>query len=157
PRTVQAFEIDREPRPVRERYGEGKFAQSLLLARRLVEAGVALVTVNYDDETRGEKVSPFWDTHTHNFPALRDRLAPRFDRAPPPTSPRRSSATSASTPPARTGTSSSRSPASSPRGRRCGTWGKSGARTPDARGRGQAEPSTLSMRRTTSFNSSRSP
>ena len=81
PRAVQAFEIDREPRPVRERYGDGKFAQSLLLARRLVEAGISLVTVNYDDETRGDSVSPFWDTHNLNFPSIKDRLAPRFDRA----------------------------------------------------------------------------
>ena len=66
---------------MRERYGDGKFAQSLLLARRLVEAGISLVTVNYDDETRGDSVSPFWDTHNLNFPSLKDRLAPRFDRA----------------------------------------------------------------------------
>ncbi|MFO0889033.1 MAG: DUF1501 domain-containing protein [Isosphaeraceae bacterium] len=78
---LRAFELDREPRRVRERYGEGKFAQSLLLARRLVEAGVSLVTVNYDDESASDKVSPYWDTHHQNFPKLRERLAPRFDRA----------------------------------------------------------------------------
>ena len=39
------------------------------------------MTVNWDDETFNDKVSPFWDTHNHNFPALKDRLAPRFDRA----------------------------------------------------------------------------
>lgn len=80
-RAARAFEMEREPRAVRERYGETKFAQSLLLARRLVEAGISLVTVNYDDETRGDKISPFWDTHNLNFPSLKDRLAPRFDRA----------------------------------------------------------------------------
>jgi hypothetical protein len=80
-RAARAFEMDREPKAVRERYGPHRFAQSLLLARRLVEAGLSLVTVNYDDETRGDKVSPFWDTHNHNFPALKNRLAPRFDRA----------------------------------------------------------------------------
>ena len=80
-RTARAFELEREPLPTRERYGRTKFAQSLLLARRLVEAGITLVTVNYDDETRGDKVSPFWDTHNQNFPQLKDRLAPRFDRA----------------------------------------------------------------------------
>ena len=42
---------------------------------------VPLITVNYDDETRAEKISPFWDTHHDNFPALKDHLAPRFDRA----------------------------------------------------------------------------
>jgi uncharacterized protein (DUF1501 family) len=80
-RAARAFELDREPRNTRERYGDSKFAQSLLLARRLVEAGIPLVTVNWDDETRNEKVSPFWDTHDLNFPKLKDRLAPRFDRA----------------------------------------------------------------------------
>ncbi|HKI41820.1 MAG TPA: DUF1501 domain-containing protein [Mycobacterium sp.] len=80
-RAAHAFELGSEPRLVRERYGESKFGQSLLLARRLVEAGISLVTVNWDDETFNDKVSPFWDTHNHNFPSLKDRLAPRFDRA----------------------------------------------------------------------------
>ncbi|REK11433.1 MAG: DUF1501 domain-containing protein [Planctomycetota bacterium] len=77
----QAFRLDRETAALRERYGETKFGQSLLLARRLVEAGVSLVTVNWDDETRNEKVSPFWDTHDNNFPSLKQRLAPRFDQS----------------------------------------------------------------------------
>jgi uncharacterized protein (DUF1501 family) len=81
PRTAEAFDLAREPGVVRERYGPGRFANSLLLARRLVEAGVPLITVNWDDETRTDKVSPFWDTHHDNFPALKDRLAPQFDRA----------------------------------------------------------------------------
>ncbi len=80
-RTAEAFELRREAPELRARYGPTKFAQSLLLARRLVEAGVGLVTVNYDDDSRAEKVSPFWDTHNHNFPTLKDRLAPHFDRA----------------------------------------------------------------------------
>jgi hypothetical protein len=80
-RAAQAFELRRELRRVRERYGATKFGQSLLLARRLVEAGISLVTVNWDDETSSDKVSPFWDTHTHNFPFLKNRLAPRFDQA----------------------------------------------------------------------------
>jgi uncharacterized protein DUF1501 len=78
-RASRAFRLDKEPANVRERYGGGKFGQSLLLARRLVEAGVSLVTVNWDDDTRAEKVSPFWDTHNHNFSSLKNRLAPSFD------------------------------------------------------------------------------
>jgi hypothetical protein len=78
---AEAFELRREPALLRERYGDTKFGQSLLLARRLIEAGISLITVNWDDETSNDKVSPFWDTHTHNFPFLKDRLAPRFDRA----------------------------------------------------------------------------
>jgi hypothetical protein len=80
-RAARSFELAREPQAVRDRYGPSKFAQSLLLARRLVEAGIALVTVNWDDESRADHVSPFWDTHHDNFPTLKDRLAPRFDRA----------------------------------------------------------------------------
>jgi hypothetical protein len=78
-RANEAFRLDKESPRVRARYGGGKFAQSLLLARRLVEAGVSLVTVNWDDESRAEKVSPFWDTHNHNFASLKNRLAPAFD------------------------------------------------------------------------------
>jgi hypothetical protein len=80
-RANAAFEINEEPAAVRERYGSSKFGQSLLLARRLVEAGVSLVTVNWDDDTRTDKVSPFWDTHNHNFASLKNRLAPMFDEA----------------------------------------------------------------------------
>ena len=74
-----AFELERESPEMRKRYGASKFGQSLLLARRLVESGVSLVTVNWDDETRHDKVSPFWDTHTHNFASLKDRLTQPFD------------------------------------------------------------------------------
>jgi hypothetical protein len=80
-RANRAFQIETEPAEVRDRYGGSKFGQSLLLARRLVEAGVSLVTVNWDDETRNDKVSPFWDTHNHNFASLKNRLAPMFDVA----------------------------------------------------------------------------
>ncbi len=80
-RASNAFAVDRERPALRERYGDTKFGQSLLLARRLVEAGVSLVTVNWDDETRTDKVSPFWDTHNHNFASLKGRLAPSFDQS----------------------------------------------------------------------------
>lgn len=77
----QAFNLAAEPDATRQRYGRTRFGQSMLLARRLVEAGVSLVTVNWDDGTQMDKVSPFWDTHNQNFPALKDRLAPQFDRS----------------------------------------------------------------------------
>jgi hypothetical protein len=77
----EAFRIEKEPATLRQQYGASKFGQSLLLARRLVEAGVSLVTVNWDDETRIDKVSPFWDTHNHNFASLKQRLTPIFDAA----------------------------------------------------------------------------
>lgn len=78
--TAAAFDLDREPAGARARYGAHKFGQSLLLARRLVERGVSLVTVNWDDETRDEKQSPFWDTHHDNFGRLK-KLTPVFDQA----------------------------------------------------------------------------
>ena len=72
---LQAAAKERKP------YGPSKFGQSLLLARRLVEAGISLVTVNWDDESKHDKVSPFWDTHHDNFPKLKNHLCPLFDRA----------------------------------------------------------------------------
>lgn len=76
-----AFELHRESSTTRDAYGRTRFGQSLLAARRLVEAGVSLVTVNWDDDSRFDKVSPHWDTHHQNFPKLRENLSPPFDQA----------------------------------------------------------------------------
>ena len=46
-RARRAFSLDDEPKAVRERYGETPFGQGVLLSRRLVEAGVRLVQVNW--------------------------------------------------------------------------------------------------------------
>jgi hypothetical protein len=94
---AEAFRLDREPPALRDRYGRDVFGQSLLLARRLVEAGVGLVTVYWPDRkepeaflNNGVKDSvavPAWDTHgnhvgsTPNFPMLKDRLLPALDRS----------------------------------------------------------------------------
>lgn len=78
---TRAFDLHREAVTTREDYGQTRIGQSLLLARRLVEAGVSLVTVNWDDDHKDDKVSPHWDTHDNNFPKLKDRLCPPFDRA----------------------------------------------------------------------------
>ncbi len=93
----RAFRLEREPEKVRERYGMNVFGQSLLLARRLVEAGVRMVTVYWPDRkdpeafiNNGNKDSvavPAWDTHgwkvgkTPNFPSLRDTLLPALDQS----------------------------------------------------------------------------
>jgi hypothetical protein len=85
PAARQAFDLDREPAPVRERYGfmpafdprasnrcgAPAWSQRILLARRLVEAGVRLVTVDLR----------WWDTHVKGFESLRLGFLPRFDRA----------------------------------------------------------------------------
>jgi Protein of unknown function (DUF1501) len=70
-RTARAFNLDQEPRPVREAYGQTPFAQSVLTARRLIEAGTRFVTVGLGG----------WDTHGNNFGTLRTRLLPELDRA----------------------------------------------------------------------------
>jgi hypothetical protein len=70
-----AFKLDREDPRTRDRYGRHIHGQCLLLARRLVEAGVGLVTVNWHDDHQN-----FWDTHTENFRHLKDRLMPPADQ-----------------------------------------------------------------------------
>ena len=76
--TRRAFELQRENARLRERYGRHKYGQSLLLARRLVEAGVQLNTVYW-----GGKVNnplPHWDTHFNNNRRLKEELLPPFDQ-----------------------------------------------------------------------------
>jgi hypothetical protein len=83
-----AFDLDREPAPLRERYGLNRHGQSVLLARRLVEAGARFVTVYWGKEMqdwadgKGPRLANNpWDTHRNHFPLLRDELMPRADRA----------------------------------------------------------------------------
>jgi hypothetical protein len=73
PRARQAFDLARESQQLRDRYGRSAFGQGLLLARRLVEAGVRLVTVNWARD------DAFWDTHADNFRKLKRDLLPPFD------------------------------------------------------------------------------
>jgi hypothetical protein len=60
----------------RDKYGRHPHGQSCLLARRLIEAGTRLVTVNWPDDGRS-----FCDTHGDNFPSLKTRLMPPADVA----------------------------------------------------------------------------
>jgi hypothetical protein len=87
-----AFRLDKEPASVRARYGldpgtdrkleARKFGglphlgQSMLLSRRLIEAGVPLVTL-----VTGRRIDQAWDTHRDHFPLLKKALLPPFDRA----------------------------------------------------------------------------
>ncbi len=79
-----AFDVSQEPESLRQRYGQTVNGMSLLLARRLVEAGVPFVTVFWqEDEKRLAKKCASaggWDTHGNNFNCLRDDLLPEFDR-----------------------------------------------------------------------------
>jgi hypothetical protein len=74
----EAFDLAREPQPMRERYGKGTFGQSLLLARRMLEGGVRLVTVYWHRDKPG--VDTTWDTHGQNFKQLKERLVPQIDQ-----------------------------------------------------------------------------
>jgi hypothetical protein len=65
----QAFELEREASPLRDRYGRHSFGQACLLARRLVEAGVRFVEIDFGG----------WDTHQNNFTALKNTLIPPWD------------------------------------------------------------------------------
>ncbi len=69
-----AFQLDREPVAVRDRYGRNQFGQSLLLARRLVQSGVPIVQANMG-------IVQSWDTHVDNWGRLKNRLLPWLDRA----------------------------------------------------------------------------
>lgn len=72
PSALRAFDIAREPASVRERYGWSSVGQNLLLARRLVEAGVSYVSCLSGGG---------WDTHVDNFSEQKNVLLPRFDQA----------------------------------------------------------------------------
>ncbi len=75
-----AFALAREPDKVRDRYGRNTWGQCCLLARRLVEAGVRLVHVNWPREPGDTAVdNPLWDTHAQNADRLQDVLCPQFD------------------------------------------------------------------------------
>jgi hypothetical protein len=79
-RAREAFDLGREPDKLRDRYGRYTWGQSVLLARRLVEAGVRLVHVNWAREPGDSAVdNPMWDTHAQNADRLQDALCPQFD------------------------------------------------------------------------------
>jgi hypothetical protein len=74
----RAFDLSQESPALRDRYGRNKLGQSLLLARRLVEASVRLVNVN-DKVSNGQLEN--WDSHENNFARLKNDLLPPADQA----------------------------------------------------------------------------
>lgn len=75
-----AFDLSKETEKTRDRYGRYTWGQSCLLARRLIEAGVRLVHVNWAREPGDSAVdNPMWDTHAQNADRLQDLLCPMFD------------------------------------------------------------------------------
>jgi hypothetical protein len=73
PQAKRAFDISTEDPKLRDCYGRFRLGQSLMLARRLVEAGVRFVTVT----------DPGWDTHQNNFKSLKESRMPPIDQALP--------------------------------------------------------------------------
>lgn len=84
--TTAAFDVSQEPESIRRRYGDSVNAMSLLLARRLVEAGVPFITVFWLGTGVGSPLAKkcrsagSWDTHGNNFNCLKESLLPEFDR-----------------------------------------------------------------------------
>jgi hypothetical protein len=74
--TQRAFKIEEEPAPVRDAYGRNIYGQSVLLARRLIEAGTRVVTVSWAPDANAT-----WDTHGSNFKKLKETLLPQLDAA----------------------------------------------------------------------------
>ncbi|WP_254508514.1 DUF1501 domain-containing protein [Anatilimnocola floriformis] len=70
PRAREAFDISREDPQIAEPFGTTKFAQSCLLATRLIEAGVKFATVSFGG----------WDTHSGNFKKCKESLLPELDQ-----------------------------------------------------------------------------
>lgn len=80
PQALRAFRLDEEPDVIRERYGRNPHGQAVLLARRLIEADVPMVTVFWQNDGI-KNVSVYWDTHNRNFIDLKTRLMPVSDQA----------------------------------------------------------------------------
>ena len=76
-RAREAFELEREPREVRELYGRNTFGQSCLLARRLVEAGTRVVEVVWPKVANSDNHS--WDHHTGLPYRMKEQSAPLLD------------------------------------------------------------------------------
>ncbi len=72
-KVTDAFKIADEAPEVRERYGRNKFGQSLLLARRLIDAGVPVVQAAMG-------IVQTWDTHVDNWGRMKNTLLPQLDR-----------------------------------------------------------------------------
>jgi hypothetical protein len=74
--TQRAFRIDQEPAALRDAYGRNIYGQSVLLARRLLEAGTRVACISWAPDANAT-----WDTHGGNFAKLRNELLPQLDAA----------------------------------------------------------------------------
>jgi hypothetical protein len=74
--TRDAVRIDREPARVRDAYGRNIYGQSVLLARRMIEAGTRVACISWAPDANAT-----WDTHGNNFTKLKNELLPQLDAA----------------------------------------------------------------------------
>lgn len=74
-----AFDLELEKKELREKYGMHTFGQSLLMARRLIEAGTRFVQVNWPAVANGNPTVDAWDTHAANFGPLKNLHCPKLD------------------------------------------------------------------------------
>jgi len=81
PTARAACDLTREPEQTRNRYGRGQFGQSVLLARRLVEAGVNFVQVNWFRGPNEPSSNPCWDSHRDEPNRLKKVLMPPLDQS----------------------------------------------------------------------------
>ena len=87
PQIQAAFDLDSEPTAMQDRYGRHRHGRSVLLARRLIEAGARFVTVywgreeqDWGDGVKNRFANNPWDTHRNHFPLLQQTLVPRADQ-----------------------------------------------------------------------------
>src|SRR5947207_15655442 len=74
------MDLEKESPQTRERYGMHTFGQSLLMARRLIDAGTRFVQVNWPSVANGDPETTAWETHAANFAPLKNRHCPKLDR-----------------------------------------------------------------------------
>lgn len=75
----QAFNLDAEPVQVRDKYGRHTFGQSLLLSRRLIEAGSRFVQVNWPAVANGNPLVDAWDCHAGILKPCKELHGPKLD------------------------------------------------------------------------------
>jgi len=81
PNVHEAFDLEKEPRALREKYGMHICGQSVLTARRLTEAGVPVATVYCAAGDLNGSAGSHFDTHADNFNKLKNNMLPPFDQA----------------------------------------------------------------------------
>src|SRR4051794_37331026 len=74
-----AFDLEKEPKELREKYGKHTFGQGLLMARRLIEAGTRFVQMNWPAVANGNPAVDAFDTHAANFGPLKNIHCPKLD------------------------------------------------------------------------------